>query len=199
MPANTIDRNVAILQSLFFVRGNPVKHKLNRSGDNVSTKLPLTKTGAIQDNPGTKKPYFRVGLESTLIDSGGDPAPSNLQPITVTSVAIQGRLFADLDKGLDKLPDLFFNSLGVVNDEIEAENGGGAALPRSLMDILGAEPKPKKKPTSAPKTQSPGKITAKDLEQLGLDIERLEEMGLSLEVLNERGLKLSDLEQILGN
>lgn len=196
MPANTIDKNVAILQRLFFGRGNPVKHKLKRKSDNVSTQLPLTKTGSIQE-PSATKSHFKISLESTLLNPEEDPSPSNLQPITVTSVAMKGKLFANVDDGLDALPDLFFNSLGAVNDEIEATGGTGLALPGGLMDILGGGQKPEKKATPGPKAQSSGKITVKDLEQLGLNVERLNEMGLSLEVLNERGLKLSDLEQIL--
>ena len=196
MPDNTIDRNAAILQRLFFGRGTAVKHKLNRKGSNVSTELPLTKAGKIQETP-TAKSHFKVGLESTLTDPKEDLAPSNLSQITITSVAMQGRLFPDLDDGLDALPDLFFNSLGVVNDEIEAANGGRSALPRSLMDILGNRREPDEDIATTSGIQSTGKITARDLEQLGLDVGRLEKMGLTIEELNRRGLKLSDLQQIL--
>ena len=196
MSDNTIDRNAAILQRLFFGRGNPVKHKLKCKGPNISTELPLTKTGVIQESPTIKKPHFRVGLESTLKDPKENPAPSNLQSITVTSVAMQGKLFADVDAGLDALPDVFFDSLGVINDEIEAASGGSGQI--SLAELLSSTQKPDERTTAKPKAKDSGQITARDLKQLGLDVDRLKDMGLTLEELNRRGLKLSDIQQILG-
>lgn len=164
MSGNTIEGNIAILQRLFFLRGEPINHTLVRHGTDISTELPLTKTGKIQPNP-TSNSFFRVGLGTTLINPDGELAPSNMRTIDIRSVAMQGKLFHDVEDGMDKLPDLFFESLGVLNDEIENANQ---------------------------------RITAEDLQQLGLNIGKLQSMGLTLEVINGTGMTLEQIAEIVG-
>lgn len=119
-------RNITVLESLFFVRGKlPAGLKLERNKCEVTTQLPLTKTGLIKVS---EKPHFEVGLGATLTDSKAELFPENYRGIIeVRSVIQKGIPFKDVDDGIDVLPDVFLDSLGGINDEIESPDDKNAS------------------------------------------------------------------------
>jgi hypothetical protein len=128
-------RNITILQSLFFGRGTlPSGLKLERNKCEVATQLPLTKTGLIKVG---KKPHFEIGLGAALKDSKIELAPKSYRGIIeVRSVIQEGTPFKDIDDGIDVLPDAFLDSMGVLNDEIEASSGAVPLTQDSLVGLL---------------------------------------------------------------
>ncbi len=178
-----INPNLTILESIFFGRGSvPKGFKLQQKKNDVATQLPLTQEGLIQSS---KKPYFKVELGTTLIDSARGLTPDNYaEVLQIRSVSQRGEVFDNVDDGIDVLPDAFIDPLGVLNDQIDS-NGE-----RAFDDLSLIVPKEKKI------------LTLKDLRGSGLPIVDIaDRFDLTLEELvehvNKNGISLEDLAHII--
>lgn len=156
--------------------------------------IPVSQKGLVPEKL-PKTPFYQVGLCAEVLNTRELLAPNNLRPLDVISVIKKG-MPLDTDDGIDELPDIFFDSLGEINEEICIATGFDPDKALELPELLAfRKPTNESKPKETNVTNTT-QITETQLRDLGIDIESLAEKGLTVEKINTLGITLEKLQEL---